>query len=140
MNAKEFNEAFPHRTKVIYTNPLGGKRVTMVMSPARVMFGGAIVCRIADVSGEIDITRLEKVTPEDQLKQLKTVNTEEEFNLLYPVGSKFRYYPIKGRDEYREVETRSTAWKLGCSEVVVAVTGIAGGVSIRHLEVMEAAE
>lgn len=140
MNAKEFNESFPVRTKVIYTNSLGGKRVTSITSPARVMFGGAIVCHVAGVSGEIDINRLEKVTPEVQLKQLKTVNTEEEFNLLYPVGSKFRYYPTKGRDEYREVVTRSTAWKLGCHEVVVAVEGIAGGVSIHHLEAMEAAE
>lgn len=138
MNAKEFNEAFPVRTQVIYTNPLGGKRVTTVTSPARVMFGGAMVCHVGGVAGEVDINRLEKVTPEVKLKQLKTVNTDEEFNLLYPIGSSFRYYPVKGDDNYREVKTRSTAWKLGCNEVVVCVDGIAGGVSIRHLEAMEA--
>ena len=140
MDAKEFNKAFPVRTTVIYTNPLGGKRVTTISSPARVMFGGAVVCQVRGISGEIDINRLEKVTLEVKLKQLKTVTTAEEFNLLYPVGSTLKYLPYKNSDEFRVVKTRSEAWLLGCKIAVVAVEGISGGVSIEHLEAMEAAE
>lgn len=59
--------------------------------------------------------------------------TPEEFDKKYPIGTKFKYYPISGSPEFDEVETRSIAWALGHGAVVVKVTGRAGGVSISHL-------
>lgn len=134
MDAKEFNEKFPFRTQVLYTNSLGGMRVSTIKGAARVMTGGAIVCRIEGVSGEIDISRLEKITPDVKLKKLKTVSSVDDFNLLYPPGSQLKYYPVKESDEYRIVTTRSRAWLIGCNIPIVKVEGIAGGVHIEQLE------
>jgi len=57
----------------------------------------------------------------------------EKFDELYPIGTKFKYYPIFGSPEFEEVETRSIAWALGHGEVVVKVTGRTSGVCISHL-------
>ena len=59
--------------------------------------------------------------------------TPEQFNSIYSVGDKFKYYSISGSPVFQEVESRSEAWELGHGEVVVKVTGRSGGVSIGHL-------
>lgn len=69
--------------------------------------------------------------------------TPEQFDKEYPRGSAFKYYPLAMNPQYEEVKTRSAAWALGDadadSEVVVKVTGRAGGVSISHLILVERA-
>lgn len=57
------------------------------------------------------------------------------FNRRFPVGSKFRYYPVPGLPGYEEVITRSTAWHMQRgNNLVVRVEGKIGGVSVNHLE------
>lgn len=57
----------------------------------------------------------------------------------FPVGAPVRYWPMMGNDEHVEAEIRSEPWE--CSgQVVVAISGKAGGVSVRHLERREAAK
>jgi hypothetical protein len=67
--------------------------------------------------------------------------TAEEWNKKYPVGTKIRYYPIKGIPEYdhqyRESKTRSIAWTLGSGHPIVKIEGLAGGVHLDHLEICE---
>lgn len=58
----------------------------------------------------------------------------EDFNDKYPVGSRFKYYPIKGCVAFETTRTRSKAWELGHGETVVNVNGRSGCVSIEHLE------
>lgn len=65
--------------------------------------------------------------------------TADEFNAKYPIGSPCNYYPIKGGKEYYVTETRSEAWELGHGAAVVAINRVRGGVSIEHLEMLEAA-
>lgn len=59
-----------------------------------------------------------------------------EWNDKHPVGTKVKYYPIKGVDDFRETETRSKAWELGHGASVVMIKGLAGGVSLDHIEVI----
>lgn len=58
--------------------------------------------------------------------------TAEKWNETVPVGTEIRYFPIKGRDEFRVTKTRSEAWTLGSGDAVVLIEGQAGGVSIDH--------
>lgn len=58
---------------------------------------------------------------------------EESFNQLFPVGTAVRYYPVAGRSEFIETQTRSECWSLGSGELVVLIKGRTGGVSIHHL-------
>lgn len=60
----------------------------------------------------------------------------EQFNKKYPVGTMVRYYPIKGDPQCVETQTRTPAWTLGHGEAVVSVIGIAGGVSLEHVEIV----
>lgn len=62
--------------------------------------------------------------------------TAEQFNQKYPIGTAFKYYPIKGLPDFDETATRSEAWALGHGDVVVKVEGRTGGVLIEHLEAL----
>jgi hypothetical protein len=64
----------------------------------------------------------------------------EEFNRLFPVGTRVRFYPVAGRPEYEQTVTRSEAWELGHGQPVVKVQGRAGGVGLAWLELSEIAE
>ncbi len=55
----------------------------------------------------------------------------------FPVGTKVKYFPVMGEKAFRECEVRSEPWVLGHGAVVVKVTGMAGGVSVKHLERIE---
>lgn len=60
--------------------------------------------------------------------------TAEQASEMYPVGTKVRYYPVAGENNYEESVVRSSAWALGHGELVVKINGRAGGVAISHLE------
>ena len=62
--------------------------------------------------------------------------TAEQFNELYPKGTRVRYYSIRGEDSYTEETTRSEAWELGDGSPVVLLEGRSGGFSIEHLRVI----
>lgn len=63
--------------------------------------------------------------------------TAKQFNQLIKIGTKVRFYPVAGRQGFKETRTRSEAWELGHGEAVVKVDGIAGGVAVSHLELMQ---
>lgn len=62
--------------------------------------------------------------------------TSEQWNEKVPVGTKVRYWPIKGDKAYRDSVTRSEAWDLGHGQPVVKIEGQAGGVALNHLCVL----
>lgn len=130
--AKDFNEAIPVHSPIIYTSPRGDKRQTTLKGCARTMTGGAIVAQVTGIMGEVDINRIELLTLL-KAKQYALVKTAADFNAVYPVGTEFNYYPFKDGTEFRVVTTISRAWEIG-NEPVVAVNGMSGGVSIRRLE------
>jgi hypothetical protein len=53
---------------------------------------------------------------------------------VFPIGKHVNYYPVWGDENHIECEIRSEPWALGHGTIVVKVTGLAGGVSISHLE------
>lgn len=57
----------------------------------------------------------------------------ENFNKIYVVGAKFKYYPVAGNKDFVMTETRSECWELGDGHPVVLIKGKSGGVSIFHL-------
>lgn len=71
-------------------------------------------------------------------RQLSGAYTAQQWNDLYPVGTRVRYWPI-----YPPIEscpaidtvTRSEAWTIGDGSVVVCIVGSSGGVSLTHIEV-----
>lgn len=57
------------------------------------------------------------------------------FNKTYPVGTQFRYYPVKGNYTFVIVRTTSQAWDIPSSRhAVVKVSGRSGGVCVSHLK------
>jgi hypothetical protein len=60
----------------------------------------------------------------------------DEFAAAAPIGTICRYYPIKGRPEFETRTIRSEPWVVGGGEVIVKISGRAGGVSIDHIEVI----
>lgn len=62
-----------------------------------------------------------------------SIMTAEQFNGLYPEGTAFRYYPVRGDDDFLETKTRSHAWELGDGTPVVLIEGRTGGVCVEHL-------
>jgi len=58
----------------------------------------------------------------------------ERFLEAAPVGTAVRYYPVLpcGEDDFEDSEIRSAPWSLG-GETVVMINGRRGGVSVRHL-------
>ena len=63
--------------------------------------------------------------------------TADDWNLLRPVGTKVRYFPIMGELGSLDTKTKSIAWALGDGHPVVLIEGVIGGVSLRHLQVLE---
>ena len=59
--------------------------------------------------------------------------TAAQFNEMYEVGEPFRYYPVRGDDDFVETRTRSMAWELGDGTPVVLIEGRTGGVWLEHL-------
>ncbi|OVZ94890.1 hypothetical protein CBW58_02115 [Yersinia frederiksenii] len=59
--------------------------------------------------------------------------TAERFNAVFPYGSAFIWHSRKDGAGVA-VTSRSEAWELGHGAVVVAVTGVSGGVDITHLK------
>ncbi len=66
---------------------------------------------------------------------MKNINSADDFNNKFKVGSPFTYQSIIGVSTPKEVTTTSEAWELGHGDVVVNITGVSGGVCIEHLEV-----
>ena len=61
--------------------------------------------------------------------------TAAEFNKLCPAGTDISYFPVLGSFQHVRTKTRSKAWPLASGEVIVAIEGKAGGVSIAHITV-----
>ena len=67
--------------------------------------------------------------------------TCESFNSQYPVGTKVRYRSLLDQPsqyDIKESVTRSEAWAMPCGEAVVMIQGKAGGISLKHVEVLPA--
>lgn len=59
--------------------------------------------------------------------------TAAQFNQRFGIGARFKYFPLKGRQEFKQVQTRSRAWTIGSGDTVVNITGQGGGVDISYL-------
>ncbi|WP_176428702.1 hypothetical protein [Vibrio sp. V09_P4A23P171] len=56
---------------------------------------------------------------------------------LFPIGQKVKYFPLlKDKTQFHIGTVCSEPWEL-CGEVIVSVTGKAGGLSAERLEVFE---
>lgn len=51
----------------------------------------------------------------------------KDFNDMYPVGSRFKYYPLAGSSAFETTRTRSEAWELEHGESIVKINGRTGG-------------
>ncbi|HDU1552613.1 Uncharacterised protein [Klebsiella pneumoniae] len=72
------------------------------------------------------------------MKNVLRKTSAKDFNRRFPVGSRFRYYPVVSVPDSEEVVTRSVAWHLQNGKTVVRVEGKIGGVSVYRLEPLEA--
>lgn len=66
----------------------------------------------------------------------KPAVTAAHWNERYPIGTRVRFTPVRGRPETEESRTRSEAWELGGGIPVVKIEGRTGGVALDHLEVI----
>lgn len=57
-----------------------------------------------------------------------------EWNRLYPIGTRVRYYPVAGQGDYQAASTREKAWVELEGTPVTMIGGLAGAVSLDHLE------
>ncbi|MFB5082500.1 hypothetical protein [Raoultella sp. C349492] len=71
------------------------------------------------------------------MKNVLKKMSAKDFNRRFPVGSRFRYYPVVGIPDSEEVVTRSEAWHLHSGKTVVRVIGKIGGVSVYRLAPLE---
>lgn len=78
--------------------------------------------RVAEKASEIIAGMEKKKTP------------AEIFTEKFPPGTPVKYFPIKGSPACDLCEIRSEAWETASGEVIVKVTGKAGGVSIKHIK------
>lgn len=62
--------------------------------------------------------------------------TADEWNHRHPVGTPVRFQPVLGIEEYETTATRSEAWEL-CGTAVVMIEGRSGGCAIDHMTVLE---
>jgi len=60
------------------------------------------------------------------------------FNLLYPVGTPVRFYPVWGLDTFSEYVTREPAYLLNEKQAAIFLEGKSGCVSLWHVEVVAA--
>lgn len=68
------------------------------------------------------------------MKNLLRNVSASNFNRRFPVGSRFRYYPVPGIPDWYYVTTRSEAWHMKNGRVVVRVEGMIGGFSVNRME------
>jgi hypothetical protein len=65
----------------------------------------------------------------------------DEWNAKHPIGTRVRYWSLRptvsGDAPPIETKTRSTAWALGSGDAVVSVDGVAGGVALTHVDVLD---
>jgi hypothetical protein len=59
----------------------------------------------------------------------------ERWNERHPAGTAVLYRPVLGREETRPTRTRGAAYMLGDQNAVVMIDGVAGCVSLWHVEV-----
>lgn len=63
--------------------------------------------------------------------------TVKEFNKLYPVGTRVKYWPVRTQtDEFVEARTTTPAWQLYCGTNVVGLTVGAGGYCFDNIAVI----
>ncbi|EMM2166460.1 TPA: hypothetical protein MNP25_003590 [Klebsiella pneumoniae] len=60
--------------------------------------------------------------------------TASNFNQRFPVGTRFKYYPVPGIPDWSYVTTRSEAWHVKSGRLVVRIEGMIGGLSVNRLE------
>ena len=64
--------------------------------------------------------------------------TINQFNRLYPIGTKVKYYPIRSNPKkFIETQTTTPAWKLGSGAKVVGLGVGAGGYFFNNIFVVE---
>jgi hypothetical protein len=68
------------------------------------------------------------------MTKLNNTMTAAQFNKRFSIGTRFKYYPAKGRNEYKDVQTRSKAWTVGHNETVVNITGQGAAAAVCQLE------
>ena len=59
----------------------------------------------------------------------------DEFNKLYPVGTKVKYYPVYTQSDFEITETDSEAYEL-CGQKMVSLKRGRGGYSFNNIEVI----
>lgn len=72
-------------------------------------------------------------------RQLSGAYTAAQWNDMFPVGTRVRYWPIYPPiDSVPPVDTttRSEAWTIGDGSVMVCIDGKSGGVALTHVEVL----
>lgn len=74
----------------------------------------------------------------DLKKLAKGQLAADEWNAKNPVGTPVKYFPLIGCDDPPALltVTRTPAWILGHGQPVVSVVGMAGGVALSHLQLM----
>lgn len=68
-------------------------------------------------------------------KRRKRGLSAEEWNARHPVGTRVRFQSVKGIEEFEDTVTRSEAWEL-CGTPVVMIEGRSGGCAIDHMTVL----
>ncbi|PMS91897.1 hypothetical protein C1T06_22635 [Vibrio parahaemolyticus] len=53
----------------------------------------------------------------------------------FPLGTRVKYYPVMGLDNYVLTCIRSEPWEY-CGSILIKISGIAGAVNITHLGLM----
>lgn len=68
---------------------------------------------------------------------MRTITKEdiEQAAKKFPLGTRVKYYPIMGHDNYELTSIRSEPWEC-CSSILIKISGIAGAVNITHLGLM----
>jgi hypothetical protein len=61
--------------------------------------------------------------------------TVAEWNRDHPIGTRVLFQPVKGIDKFEETRTRSEAWEI-CGTPVVMIDGRSGGCALDHMTVM----
>ncbi|EHT03181.1 TPA: hypothetical protein MAQ46_003928 [Klebsiella pneumoniae] len=74
------------------------------------------------------------------MKNLLRNMTASNFNRRFPVGTRFKYYPVPGIPDWCYVTTRSEAWHVKSGRLVVRIEGMIGGLSVNRLEPETASE
>lgn len=63
------------------------------------------------------------------------IETAEDWNKRYPVGTLVEYWSGELKGSPRRARTRTKAWDV-CGTPVVGVSGVAGGIALSHIMVV----